>query len=262
MEYFEIENQLSVFEQQNQLVVKSNDLIRRTRYALTTQEQKVILFLISKIKPDDTDFQEYEFDIYDFCRVCGVDGTGGKTHKELKGVITGLHDKSFWIEENGDDVICTWIQKARIKKRTSRISVRLDEDLKPYLLQLKQNFTSYELSMTLAMKSKYSIRLYEILKSYLYIGYKEYELEKLKEVLDTAEYKDYKNLRVRVIDKAVSEINKFTDLAVDYRPRRNGRNISSIMFTVAKKECTADNVSALFARERRLNGRAEVCQDA
>ena len=35
----------------NQYVVKSNDLIRKTRYNLTTQQQKIVLFAISKIKP-------------------------------------------------------------------------------------------------------------------------------------------------------------------------------------------------------------------
>jgi len=253
LDAYKIDDQISIFEKQNQLVVKSNELIRRSRYSLTMQEQKVILFLISRVKPDDTDFQEYEFDVAEFCRICGVDCSGGKTFKDLIKTLSGLHDKSFWIETEDDRIMCTWVQKAKIKKRTLRLSVRLDEDLKPYLLQIKKNFTSYELSMTLPMKSKHSIRLYELLKSYTYIGYKEYDIEKLKVLLDTAKYKEYKNFRVRVIDHALSEINKYTDLDVSYEPRRTGRSITSIVFFIHKKDNTAGSISALYARASRLN---------
>ena len=37
-------------------VVKSNILIQKSRFNFTAQEQKIILYLISKIKPEDKDF--------------------------------------------------------------------------------------------------------------------------------------------------------------------------------------------------------------
>ena len=46
-----------------QYVVKANELIRRTRYTLTAQQQKIVLFAISKIKPEDDIDTEYTFDI-------------------------------------------------------------------------------------------------------------------------------------------------------------------------------------------------------
>ena len=48
-------------EERNQLVVKHNSLIQKTRYSLSTQQQKIILYLISKIKPDDDELKEYDF---------------------------------------------------------------------------------------------------------------------------------------------------------------------------------------------------------
>ena len=52
------------------LVVKSNDLIQKTRYSLSTQEQKVLLYLVSKRKPDDNDFQAYCFNLKHLCESC------------------------------------------------------------------------------------------------------------------------------------------------------------------------------------------------
>ena len=42
-------------------VNKSNDLIQRSRFNLSLQEQKIILYLISQITPYDHDFKLYEF---------------------------------------------------------------------------------------------------------------------------------------------------------------------------------------------------------
>lgn len=233
--YFSVDDQLSIFEQQNQLVVKSNDLIRKTRFTLSAQEQKVILFLISKIKPDDEDFQEYEFDIIEFCKVCNISCRSGANFEHLKSAIKSLRDKSFWIKIGQKETICSWVQKATIEEGKSIISIRLDEDLKPYLLKLKK-WTQYELAMTLSMRGKYSIRLYEIFKSYAFEGSFEIEVAELKELLNTAEYKSYKDFRVNVLDKAVGEVNQLTDLNVTYSPNRTGRSITSLSFQIQKKE--------------------------
>jgi len=45
-------------QERNHLVVKHNSLIQKTRYSLTTQQQKVLLYTISKIQPGDDDFKE------------------------------------------------------------------------------------------------------------------------------------------------------------------------------------------------------------
>lgn len=80
----------SISDSQNYLVVKSNDLIQKSRYNLTAQQQKVLLYLISKIQPDDTELKEYEFNIQEFCNVCGIDSTSGKNYDDLKKAISEL----------------------------------------------------------------------------------------------------------------------------------------------------------------------------
>ena len=52
-------------QERNHLVVKHNSLIQKTRYSLTTQQQKVLLYTISKIQPGDDDFKEYVFELKD-----------------------------------------------------------------------------------------------------------------------------------------------------------------------------------------------------
>lgn len=240
-------------EERMQVVVKSNDLIQRTRYGLSTQEQKIVLYLISKIKPTDDDFQKYELALYDLCDVCGI-GHHGQNYQNFKDSIKALADKSFWIETPKRDLLMRWVEHVEIVKDESIVEIRLDPNMKPYLLMLRENFTQYELGYIMVLKSKYSIRLYEILKSYAYLAGVDYSLSSLKEALQIDGYDTFKDLKRRVIDRSVEEINEFTDLNVSYEPYRRGRSVAGIIFDISRKS-SVEEVAVRIKREAELDGK-------
>ena len=217
-----------------EMVVKSNDLIQKSRFSLTTNQQKIILYLISKLKYKDTDFTECKVDIKDFCRVCGIDLSNGRRYNELKNSIKQIADKSIWIEkENGDETLLRWIEKPTIHKNDGVITIRLDEDLKPYLLELKEKYTQYELIYTLKMKSKYSI-------------------DELKKLLDAENYKGFKDFRRRVLEKAIEEINAFTDIQIELTAIKQGKTITEIEIHIETKE-PLERFKTAIMLERSLN---------
>ena len=247
-----------VIQARSALVVKSNDLIQRSRFSLTTQQQKIVLFLISKIQPDDTEFKRYQFSISDFCRVCGLDQSNGKYYVELRKAIKDLHDKSIWITlPDGRETLISWINKAYIEENNGVIEIRLDEDLRPYLLDLKRNYTQYELIYTLHFRSKYTIRLYELIQSIHFNTLEEYRrvysLEELRGLLDAEGYKDYKNFKARVLLPAVKEINQYSDKILDFEERKRGKAVKAIGFTV-KPKSTEEVIQIQAAIERDLDG--------
>lgn len=228
-------------ELRNRTVVKANDIIQRSRFSLSLIQQRVIIYLLSHITPQDEEFQLYEFSIVEFCKVCGMDYESGKNYEALKQAIKDISDKSMWIElPNGDDTLVRWIEKPYISKKSGIIRIKLDEDLKPYLLQLKRNFTQYELVWTLHFKSKYTIRLYELVKSIHFQEGEEYTREfsmsDIRRLLDAENYTDYKDLRKRVIDPAVKEINRYSDKFISYEPIRSGKSYRGLEFTIYTKE--------------------------
>lgn len=227
-------NILNLHIEQGQKIVKSNALIQKSRYSLSAQDQKIILYLISKIEPTDEELKYYEFDMKIMCDLCGIDYTG-QNYKNFKDTIQDLSNKSFWVRIDNKDILCRWIEKVIIDYSTSttKLYIRLDDTLKPYLLQIKNNYTIYELSNVLTMKSKYSIRLYELFKSYYNLRYFEISVDELKKMLNVEnKYTDYKNFRVNVIDKSIEEINSTTDLQVSYTPIRNNRVITHLHFSI------------------------------
>lgn len=227
--------QLEKTTQRDYSVYKSNDLIRKTRYDLTVAEQKIVLRLIQLIQPNDDSFKWYSFSVQEYCDLCGIDRSSGGNYQYLKKSIQTLSDKSFWVKlPNGKDTLCRWIQKARAEEGSGTIEIRLDEDLVPYLLQLKSNFTAYSLCNILGMKSKYSPRIYELVKSYEYKKHFEISIEDLKTMLDAGNY-EYKHIRQKILDVATKEINALTDIMVEYTPIKDGRKVIAIRFDVRCK---------------------------
>lgn len=234
-------------ELQHYLVVKGNDLIRYSRFSLTLLEQKVILYWVTKIKPNDTEFYEYEFDMNDFCDLCGIT-RNRKNRMNLEKTLVSLQTKNFAIVKAEEDIKettwYTWFSHITFVDNSPKVKMAFDPALKPYLLGLKSNFTPYWLENILPMKSGYAIRLYEILKSYEYIGHCQLSLEELKVRLE-AEYDRWENFKVRVIDKAIEEINEFTDIFVSYKGIKNGYSIAKIDFIIKsqRRKETAAHIS-------------------
>lgn len=240
----------------NYPVVKSNYLIQKTRYELSLAEQKLILHLIQMIEPKDADFKTYHFSIKDYCKVCGIKDRSGKNYTNIKQSLKSLSDKSFWMEqENGSEVLMRWIEKVIIDHRSGVIEIRLDKDLKPYLLQLKQFFTKYNYLYVMTMKSQYSIRLYELLKSYGNIHAIAYEVTELRKLLNLDDdvlprWYDFKRF---VLEQAIKEINQLTDIKIKYVPnKRGGRSVLEAEFYVEPKS-EAEQVMTQRLIERTLD---------
>ena len=249
-------------QERNHLVVKANSLIQKTRYSLTTQQQKVLLYTISKIQPGDDDFKEYVFELKDLCVLFGID-THGQNYANFRDNIKELADASFWLlDKEKNSVLVRWFSKVKVNASNTKVNIQFDADLKPYLLELAGQFTQYELSNTLLMKSKYAIRLYEILKSYEAIGMYNTEIEALKVILDCAgDYKVFADFRRRVLDVAMAEINEYSDLQVEYTPLRTNRAYTHLSFVIERKD-SHSRALTMIKNSARLNHSAEESEIA
>lgn len=226
-----------IVQQRSYQVVKSNEIVQRARYDLNITELKTLAFIISKIKPTDTELQEYSFPVKDYCQVCGLEYSNGGNYQHIKATLKGLSDQSFWIkDEKGQEVLCRWVQKARINKGSGKITVRLDEDMHKYVIGLFSNFTQYELISTLPMKSAYSFRIYELLKSYAFAKSHTFDIDDLKRTIAAEHFSNFKDFRRRVLEYAVKEINMYTDIEISWEPIKNGRKVIQVRFDITQRD--------------------------
>lgn len=246
----------AIIEVQDAKIRKANALIQKSRFELTEQEQKIILYLISKIKPTDTDFEEYSFSIKDFCEVCGIQYQAN--YEAVKAVLKHIADKSVWIPLGYNESLIRWLEYVDIDKQNYEINIRFDKRLKPFLLQLKQNYTEYKLIYPLYFKHKYSTRLYEWLKSIHYDESQPYgtviQIEEIKKRMGAEIYKPYAHFKTRALLPALKEINAVSDIKVTCGEYRHGtqKKVTALDFTIEKKT-QAETVKAEMLLKQSLS---------
>jgi plasmid replication initiation protein len=237
-------------KQELQYVAKSNDLIRYGRLNLTVHEQKLINYVIMLVKPTDKDFKRYKINVRDFCDLCGINES--KAYTEFKNMIIDLDSKTRWIETPDYGFDFRWFTESYYLKKEGAISVMLHSALRPYILELKQNYTQYEIYNIMALNGKYSIRLFELIKSYAYQKEVVIGLKELKQGIDAdaASYNRFNNFRQWVLDKSIDEINECTELQVKYTPVLTGKTITAIKFMIRQKRREELYNSYLKAKEK------------
>jgi plasmid replication initiation protein len=143
--------------------------------------------------------------------------------------------KVFEIKEGKDIIQLAWLSSARYKTGEGTVILKFDSNLKPYMLQLNTVFTNYKLANILSMKSKYSPRIYEILKcnEFKKQGYIEMEISQLRKLLKTEKiYPLYNDLKRKIIQKAQKELKKLTDISFEFEEIKTGRKVTSLKFYI------------------------------
>lgn len=236
---------------------KANALIQKSRFDLTLQQQKILLFLISQIDPNDKEFKTYSFSIKQFCEICGIKVASGRNYQMLKSQIKKIADKSIWLDLQDREVLVRLIEKPTIIKESGKIEIRFDEDMMPFLLQLRSNYTKYELIYILRFNSKYTLRLYEYIKSIHYDELNPYsryiELSELKRVLGAENYDSYKDFNNRVLSFAIDEINRYSDKTISFIPVKKNRAVIGFDVNINTKNIE-DRILAGAETEKYLLG--------
>lgn len=228
----------------NLKVMKHNDLIT-SKFTFSLNEYRLILYTISKINPlDKLQNNVFEVDIRELATMFNISVTS--LYDELKTDIkTRLMKRLVTIESNiykGGFNTMVFVTNFHYNDGEASLSVKFNEDAMPLLIDLKRNFTSYYIEQISHFKSTYSIRIYEwcIMRlkqnegkpTQFFLG-----IQEIKERLEIEEkYKMYNNLKQRVIQKSINEINAFSDLSVRYEEIKKGRSVHQLKLIVKYKK--------------------------
>lgn len=232
----------------NDLIVKDNRLIT-AKYHFTKTQIKFIAFMSSRIDKDDMDFFTYSMKLGDMLQILDIER---KNIKYLDNTLTDLMTKIVVVQDN-DEIIekSVLIGYFKIDKKEEIVEYRFDKAMKPFLLQLKTNFTKLSLEKIMNFDSSYSIRIYEILeqKASILRKYKneklitfEMDLQELKEILVgehkkgeiviKKSYERFSNFKQKVLDVAYEELKQKGDYYFEYEPIKTSRSVTSINFHI------------------------------
>ena len=227
-----------------ELVVKSNRIIEAS-YRLSLVEQQIILFAICRSREEQRGLSPHSWltiDAEGFAKQFGTDKKNA--YRQLQEAASTLYDRSITLHDIDPDtgeprkIETRWIEaKARIDN-AGRIQLMFASLVIPFITRLGDDggFTSYRLEKIGGMSSAHAVRLYELLVQYLTAGSREIEIAWLRETLQLdGQYTALKDLKLRVIDLAVDQINEHSDIDVSYTQRRTGRTITHLIFDIKAK---------------------------
>ena len=258
-------------ETRNNLVAKDNRMIQDSRMSLSMIENKAVLYLISKIKPKDVPGEIYIFNCREFQAL--LKWNKEASYQNIKIMLQNLGDISWWIEGNVNgrkkDILVRWFDIVHMDPGNGDIEISFHKDMFPFLLDLQKHleedghyYTTYKLQNITLMKHRYSPRIYELLKSYQFNNRKwtfengtgtEFDLQ--RRIADTVRDKktgkpesmipdswaNWAIFKRDVLNPAVDEINKYTDIKVAYIGKkedihhRKTRAIRTIEFYMVTK---------------------------
>jgi plasmid replication initiation protein len=218
------------------LVTQDNRVVEAA-YKLTLAEQRLILLVLTKIdthpdKPAALPETLIEVTAADVIAQFGL--SDGKEYLSLKSAADRIAERWLFIEGAADRT--RWVSRVKYMPNEGRVVLRLAADILPYLTQLRRSFTSYRLLHVAGMTSVYAIRLYELLVQWARTGERTVALDWLRERFQIeGQYGSIRDLKRRVIDPAVAQINAHSDLDVTYVNKKRGRDVVALVFTFGPK---------------------------
>jgi plasmid replication initiation protein len=212
---------------------QSNALIN-ARFEYTELQLDLFFFLLSKLRKSEENIT-YELNVKELSALTGKKYNAAYLQKATADMGSRMFEvpledryRQLWMFQYVDYLFGQGI-----------IEVRLAEAIIPYLFDLKNNFTSYELAAGLRLTSKYAKRIYQLCSQWKDQGEtKKYDILDFKRMLCVIDSKGndkaerISDLKTKVLNIAVKQINEHTDLRVSYTLEKHVRTFKSITFKV------------------------------
>lgn len=224
------------------LIVKDNALINAS-YNLGLVEQRLILLAIIEARQNGTPTDQ-DLTVHADSYVNHFSVHRNTAYQALKDACDNLFERRFSYQKlsargNIEHVKSRWVQRISYVEKEAVVRMKFSDDVVPLISNLEKHFTSYELEQVSELSSAYAVRLYELLIAWRASGQVPLvELRTFRKKLgvEENEYKLMHQFKSRVLDLAIAQINKHTDITVNYEQHKKGRIISGFSFTFKLKK--------------------------
>jgi len=222
----------------NSIIAMQHNNLVQAKYSMSLQQKRVMIWLVSQIKPEDIDFKEHVLGVKELIEICNL--SGESAYKELKDITFSLIEKGIRIldvttPDKDVETQVSWLSSARYDLGEVRLA--FSPELKPYLLQLKDRFTAIDVSDLMQFKSVHAIRIYELLKQYFNIGERTLSIEAIKECCGIKDrLKKYSSFEKDLLLIAQREINTKSDLHFEFERIKHSRKIVAIKFIISNNK--------------------------
>ena len=230
-------------------VVQDNRLVDAPRF-FSLQEQKFFIFLISQLNPLNKEELNLRIPLPEFAKALGMNDDSN-ARRDLKHITKNLMSRVIEMRDEIEDSVTLihLVSYAKYWLGKGYADIRISEEIAPYLFDLKERFTTYKLSNAMKLSSFYAVRIYELLKKHEKLKQRTFTIDELKQKLGIkkGQYSRTNNFKARVLDIAVREINKKTDIKINFELKKSEGKTQIVCFYIDSQ--TIPNSDELFSSE-------------
>jgi len=216
------------------LEIRQHNAITTARYEYSELQLDLFFYLLSMLRKDKTD-GTYEIVVKDLSTMTGKEYKYGYLRKATE----EMGSRMFEVSTPKSYEQLWMFQRVKYVIGEGRIEIEFANPIKPYLFDLKDNFTSFQLYAALRLSSKYAKRIYALCSQWKDKGQTQtFSLDEFKKMLallddkGNEQYKQIGQFKQFVLDESVKQINRHTDLEISYTLQKRGRSFQNITFTV------------------------------
>lgn len=224
----------------NNYVVMANNMILNSASNLTLNEVKMLRFFIMQTEKNDKELGLISANAQTLSRALEISETN--LRRDLPKMSDHLMKE---IIEIGDGSKKKWKKFHWVdycEYDNGIFMLKLADELKPFLVELRGSFTRYRLAEIVNLHSMYAIKIYEVLNAYMDDNNKPHadvaieisiSIEELRRVTDTTKkFERYSNFKLKVIDAALKEINEKSIYHVTATPYKRGKAVVGFDFLI------------------------------
>ena len=235
-------------EPSKEVTLWQSNFITSARYEMSALEKNIIYMVMSQIRKEDTSEKMYLVSARELMLLTGTEIKYADFQKATAKLVTRLLQGSL---SNGNFLQTTFVSSAEYVKGQGVIEITISPKIRPFYIDLKKEFTTFQLNIALNLHTIYAKRLYEIFSMYKNMKDKSFkinllDLKKRLQLIDETtgrdKYEKFTHFKNNVLDPAEREINAKSDISFTYKTiegnkvGRGRKPIDQLEFTVTHAE--------------------------
>lgn len=230
------------------IVLSQDNALTTARYKFDLIEKRALYSIIRNIRAQYIENENGRRDLFDDLIItiheeelkkCGDNTKMQNIYdalKRLRNRDIEINNEKMWLSIG-------FVNYVKHIKNKSYFEVQVSKEVLPYYVELAQNFTSYSMTVAIALKSTFSQRFYELCCQYRNAGFFFYTVEKLREMfMLEKKYKRGCDFKRRVLDDPQKELRELynagqCDLYFEFEPKSyKGKEVTEYKFYVYTRQ--------------------------
>lgn len=226
-----------------EIIVTKKDTFVDAIYRLSLDEMRLFNYAIAKSNPFNSSNKTINISLKSLTNFYNLEHRTAM-YKEFNEALNSLFERKVTYtridEEYGKVWVTCRLVASKEDNRNGVIGLKFSDEINQ-LIKCDRDFLEYKLKQTIGITSPNAVRIYEMLLYVLKVTpnkslKKEFSIEEIKNKLGLSDkYPRFSNFKTKVLEIAKTQINKHTDIKINYEIKKLGRTPVSVIFKAKYK---------------------------